>query len=423
MLPQPPDDLSTPATGRTLAAAASFDHEMGWCCCDDEWRCETAPETAAALTENTARVAADKQRIAVDRAAGRLWLGGDRYIACDWGEMTDPDLRLVQPDIEATPGEQWWRPWPDLDNIPEPDPLIVTEEGQTLIPASGLTMLYGPMASGKSWAALGIAVVAAVNGGRAVLVDSEMGLIPTARRIRPLCGAPPEGLRYAAKASPVEIIEWLAGATRRLVVLDTVGSLGGHTNDAAEFVAWHANNIQPFLDADIAVLAVDHDIRSKAGQKDRMQHGAIGSAAKGNLCDLIYQVVGADWTGTRGGSAQMILRKDRHGIHPTPANSVAAELRITYDAHGGMDYAFHNAEGADPTPAGGPSQRIADRIRTDIEEHLGRAPQGMTKRQIRKLVTGKAAHIDHILQEMVADDTLHHDGEAYIHHGYEQNIT
>ena len=191
------------------------------------------------------------------------------------------------------------------------------------------------MASGKSWAALGAAAVVAINGGRAVLVDTEMGIVPTARRLRPLCGGPPDGLRYAARASTAELVEWLTEADKRLVVIDTIGGLGGHSNHAAEYVEWHQRHIQPLIDADIAVLTVDHDLRSKAGHKDRAQHGALGTAAKGNLADLVYQVVGASWTGTLGGSASLILRKDRHGIHqqpPTPSSPRSTSATTTTTA-------------------------------------------------------------------------------------------
>ena len=337
--------------------------------------------------------------------AWRAWLKPDP--AMTGTSPVEHQRRQAADDLNTEPAEPWWRPWPDLDSLPEPEALIRTEEGQMLIPAAGLTMLYGPMASGKSWAALGIAAATVLLGGRAVLVDGEMGLVPTARRIRPLCGTPPDNLRYAARASTVEIIEWLQdGDGRSLVVLDTIGSLGGHSNDAGEYVEWHAAYIAPFLNADIAVLAVDHDIRSKAGHKDRMQHGSIGSAAKGNLCDLIYHVQGADWSGQKGGTAQMILRKDRHGVHPAPVNNVVAELRIAYDEHGGMDFAFHTAQGTDPTGANAPSPNVHERMSNEIYLLVKTADAAGLSAATIETAKGNAAHLRYVRDDMVKQGVI-----------------
>ena len=426
----------------SLATLAQIDHNAGECGCQvcaftgDRWFCEAAPETVEYMAATAAKREAFKARIAADRAAGRLWLGGRQYVPYDYtsrpGMVFD---RRTGPAFTMT--EPWWTDPPDLDNLPEmPEPLVVTTDGRPILPREGLTVIYGGMSSGKSWIGCAVsAVTAAHPGARVAYVDFEMHPITVFKRLR-LLGAyksPGVGVcgdidqfRYASGSDIAEpeqrdsLRQWLTEATGpALVVIDSIGAAGGHTNDAAEYISWHNHVIRPFIEAGVAVLGIDHDIRSKSGQKDRVQHGGIGSAAKGNEADLVYQLTAASWTSKRSGSTTMILRKDRHAIHgDTARDTVCARFEITYDQHGGLGWDFRNAEGMDPTPTGAPSQKIADRIRADIEEQLGRTPQGTTKRQTRKLVTGKAAHIDYILDEMVADGTLHHDGDTYHHHGY-----
>ena len=451
MLPQPPDEAFTPETNRrSLAICAAHDHDLGHCGCDADWFCEAAPQTARAVAAHKQRIAADRARIDGDRAAGRLWLGGDKYMPCDWSANMIEHLRLVPedpiPDPEPTLGErvfgQWWTDPPDLDSLPDmPEPLVVTTQNRPILPREGLTVVYGGMSSGKSWIACAAsAVTAAQDGARVAFIDYEMHPHTVFKRLR-LLGAytrPDVGVcgdttrfRYVSGGDIAEpeqrdsLREWLTEATGpTLVVIDSIGAAGGHTNDAAEYISWHNHTVRPFLLAGVAVLGIDHDIRSKSGQKDRIQHGGIGSAAKGNEADLVYQATAATWTSKRSGSTTLILRKDRHAIHgDTARDTVCASFEITYDAHGGLGWDFLNAEGTDPTPTGAPSQKVADRIRNDIDQILATIPQGMTKRQVRKNVTGKAAHIDYLLDEMVADGTLHHDGDSYHHHGYTQNIT
>ena len=241
-----------------------------------------------------------------------------------------------------------------------------------------------------------------------------------------MCGDPDRfryvtGTGIAEPEERADLVTWLATAEGpSLAVIDSIGAAGAHTNDAAEYIAWHHHRIRPFIEAGVAVLGIDHDIRSKTGQKDRAQHGGIGTAAKGNEADLVYQVTAASWTSKLPGSTTIILRKDRHAIHgDTPVNRACAKFVVTYDQHGGLGWNFENADGGDPTAAAAPTDKIGNRIRTDIEELLGRTPQGMSKTQIRKRITGKGTQIDYVLAEMVTEEGVFHNGDTYLHTSYQ----
>ena len=349
-----------------------------------------------------------------------------------------PAQEAPNDDEDRRPVLQWWTDPPDLDSLPDtPEPLVVTTDGRPILPPAGFTVLYGGMSSGKSWIGCACcAIVAAHLGARVAYIDYEMHPLTVFARLRLLgayqrpavgvCGDP-DRFRYVAGtdiAEPEEradLVTWLAAAEGpSLAVIDSIGAAGGHTNDAAEYIAWHHHRIRPFTAAGVAVLATDHDIRSKTGQRDRAQHGGIGSAAKGNEADLVYQLTAATWTSKRPGSTTLVLRKDRHAIHgDTPRDTVAARFKITYDEHGGLGWDFENADGADTTPAAAPSDKVAARVHADIDQMLAAAPQGMSKRQVRKHVTGSNRAVDYVLAEMVEDGTLILTTDGYHHH---QNV-
>ena len=285
--------------------------------------------------------------------------------------------------------------WAELDTPAEPaEPLVVTRQTRRpVIPAEGFTIIYGGMATGKSWMALGAAVLVALQG-RAAYLDYETSQAVAARRLRVLAGRPPENLRYGYVPDLARqgqaIIAWLLEADRRLVVIDSIGAAGGHTNDADEYVAWHRVAVAPFIESGIAVLGIDHDIRSKSGHRDRAQHGGIGTAAKGNQADLMYHTMQATWTSDQPGEARLIQRKDRHDHTGVPRDHVAAAFRISYDTAGGMDWDFHTADGPPPAErAAVDPDAIDDAVEAAIEEN-----PGVQSRELRERLPHHRRHVD-----------------------------
>ena len=365
----------------------------------------------------------------------------------EWSETRhangrQPAQETPYDDEDRRPVAQWWTDPPNLDNLPDtPEPLVVTTEGRPILPPDGFTVVYGGMSSGKSWIACAVcAIVAAHPGARVAYIDYEMHPLTLFKRLR-LLGAyhrPAVGVcgdtarfRYVAGtgiAEPEEradLVTWLATAEGpSLAVIDSIGAAGAHTNDAAEYIAWHHHRIRPFIEAGVAVLGIDHDIRSKTGQRDRIQHGGIGSAAKGNEADLVYQLTAATWTSKLPGSTTLVLRKDRHAIHgDTPRDAVCARFKITYDEHGGLGWDFVNADGPDTTASAAPSDKIAARIRADIAETLAKTPQGMSLRQLRKTVTGNNGAKSYVLAEMATEGEVIEAGDGYYHPEHVPNAT
>ena len=253
----------------------------------------------------------------------------------------DPPVQLVTKDYEPDGlVGQWWADPPDLDTEPDqPAALMETEQGRCLLPDGRFSVVYGGYESGKTWLALMAGALTAAQWRPVAYIDAEMSATAVYSRLRLLggYGGPDDGpcgdtdrFRYVAgdqlsPGAPWElaqqaIIDW--AAPQGLVILDTIGSLGGHTNNADEATHWHRQHVRPFLAAGLTVLGLDHDIRSKSGQRDRSQHGSIGSAAKANLADFILQTTPATWTTKLDGSLSIIKRKDRHSVQPdVPRNA------------------------------------------------------------------------------------------------------
>ena len=357
-------------------AEVDFDDLLRWQI--DAPSSATAVEYAKLIADRSRRrhalaVAAEITTAATD--LGRTWTG----------------LATFGADLLSPVDMDWWA---DLNAAVEPvEPLVVTRQGRTVIPADGFTIIYGGMSTGKSWVALGAAIIVA-SQGRAAYLDYETSPAVAARRLRILAGGPPENLRYGylpdlSRQGPA-IVAWLLEADRRLVVIDSIGAAGGHTNFAYEYVAWHRVAVAPFIEAGIAVLGIDHDIRSKTGHRDRAQHGGIGTAAKGNQADLMYHTMKASWTSDQPGEARLILRKDRHDHTGVPRDHVTAAFRISYDTDGGMDWAFHTDDGLPPTDRTTvDSDAVDDAVEAAIE-----ANPGVKSRELRELLPHHRRHID-----------------------------
>ena len=164
---------------------------------------------------------------------------------------------------------------------------------------------------------------------------------------------------------------WATDTTHpSLIVIDSVGAAGGHSNHADEYIEWHHKVITPFVKAGCAVLGIDHNTRSKQTQADRAQHGALGTVVKSNEADLIYEARPSPqmFSPYTDGFAPLMLRKDRLGVWQTRVDRTVARLNVKHQPV--MTLEFLNVEaGSQHDIADTPStEQIAGWMLTQLEE-------------------------------------------------------
>ena len=272
--------------------------------------------------------------------------------AWSWGvqnAILDDRLGRIQtPAALQNPDGGLWLPW-DWGTVDTPPAgLVSTKEGRVLLAQGFNHVLYGVAGSGKSFIAQYMLVCAIREETRVVYIDHEMSMAAVRRRLRGMQAVDhvtDENCHYYNGHPPIkEVLRWLDGQERTLIIMDSIGEGGGHTNDADVYAEWHEKHVKPYLRAGHAVLALDHDVRSKAGQKDRAQHGGIGTVVKHNVVDVSYQTRDATWTVRGPGRSVMTLRKDRHGLHEeVPTNTDVAYLDKVETTEGRTKWSLCNA--------------------------------------------------------------------------------
>ena len=340
----------------------------------------------------------------------------------DWADTDGIDMTPLEvvPEPEAEPPA---RPAPilvvprRLAEHPDPPPAAVPDDdGNLLIPSRGFTVIYGNQEATKSFQAMCMAVFVASQGGATAYIDWERTEYSMSERLEPVCGGAPGTFMYGNRPNIwniPELLDWATSRQDRLVVLDSIGAGGGHTNDAAEYIAWHNVWAAPFTSADVPVVGIDHDIRSKSGKKDRAQFGGLGSAAKGNMADMIIEVVPNKRT-TRLTTATLIKRKDSHRFRPdVPTDHQMATFYLRTDPHGALDWGWTPASGPAATDAEAPSPKTAEKIRNDITTTLTATVDGLSANSIAKEVHSRRANVLYVLNQMVEDGELIHHNDAY----------
>jgi hypothetical protein len=168
-------------------------------------------------------------------------------------------------------------------------------------------------------------VVEALKAGRrALVVDLDHnGAAATISRLRAL-GAPDEALRepqlfrYCEPEDRTEMRQVVDDSKLwrpAVALVDSIGELlplyGSNSNSADEFTTVHTNVLKPLAKAGAAVLAVDHLAKSA----DSRAVGPGGTAAKRRAIGgtSLRVKVKAPFTPAHGGSATLVVNKDRHG--------------------------------------------------------------------------------------------------------------
>ena len=288
--------------------------------------------------------------------------------------MAQTLMQLPAPPKEVSSDDQWWVELRDPGSFPPAVGVVTTAEGRILVAEGKHTDLFAGMASGKSWAALLAARQAISDGRRVIYCDAEMG--PDDISVRSAVLNCPEirdsdQFRYmegspSKKNSPVlfaKAINWvLEGERSGLVIFDTVGSLGGHTNDAKDYTGFAADCIFPWKKNGIAVLTLDHDVKSAEARAGQVQRSAIGSAAKGNIPDIVLWMTQANFTDELPGESIIYKSKDRGSVISQVApGQRCAKLIVRQD--NGPQFSLESASEDDVA-------RTEDRVTFD---HIGEA--------------------------------------------------
>jgi AAA domain len=209
---------------------------------------------------------------------------------------------------------------------PEPPKPVLGRrgDGHCLFYAGQVNWVFGDPESGKSWLCTACLVEALHAGRSGLWIDLDHnGDEATVARLLDL-GAPESALRDPAKfrycepedrAELRQVIDDAAVWRPAVVIVDSVGELlpmyGSSSNSADEFTTVHSNVLKPLAKAGAAVLAVDHLAKSA----DSRAVGPGGTAAKRRAIGgvSIRVKVKQPFTPGHGGSATLVVNKDRHG--------------------------------------------------------------------------------------------------------------
>jgi hypothetical protein len=268
---------------------------------------------------------------------------GSRNGGWEPGTDTVPGSRTVPgtADSTAVPGSQPSLPEPGTDSekplyvdicallngtVPEPpEPQLGRRtDGHCLFYAGQVNWVFGDPEAGKSWLCLACVVEALKAGRRVLVIDLDHNGAPaTVHRLLAL-GAPPDALRnpdlfrYCEPDDRAELRQVVDDSMLwrpAVAIVDSIGELlpmyGSSSNSADEFTSVHSNVLKPLAKSGAAVLAVDH----LAKNADSRAVGPGGTAAKRRAIGgvSIRVKVKQPFTPGHGGSATLVVNKDRHG--------------------------------------------------------------------------------------------------------------
>jgi hypothetical protein len=231
-----------------------------------------------------------------------------------------------------------------LRDVPDPGPMRHLVEG--ILPRAFPTMIYGDGGVAKSMLAMSLAT--AVSGGAAEWVGHAIENCPVAyvdfeleesvqrrRAVRlargRFLGDVPEDLYYvSAVGEPAaQLLDGLLptclAAGIGLVVIDSLGmAIAGDPHSPTDVIGFHRRCVDPFRARGIAVLLVDHQAKTVAGERYGAKR-AYGSVFKENCARSVLQV---EPQGRGRGLLRVILKHTKANFGEL-APSFGVELRFT----------------------------------------------------------------------------------------------
>jgi excisionase family DNA binding protein len=270
--------------------------------------------------------------------------------------------------------------------------------------------------TGKSIAALIIAVTIIENGGTVVILDVENGSDEYARRLADILDDRKPQVTTACQERlgyyewPMLSITWTASewadavAGADLVVFDssrlTLSSVGLAEDKADDYSVFVDRFLLPLAKAGISTLVLDNTGHE---QQDRSR----GTSAKGDLNEVSYALkVGAPFDWDRAGHLRLVRVRQRFA-------GLARELRIPL---GGGSYGAPEAVEAD-----GDTSHVAFRPTVLMERasRLIEEKPGLSKRAIRTSVKGAKNDFKDLAVDLLVDEGYVEDrgpGQAHKYH-------
>lgn len=276
---------------------------------------------------------------------------------------------------------------------PPPAPVLLRrDDGNALVYAGKVNVLFGDPECGKTWIALA-AIVEALNGGRkAVFIDLDHnGMAEVVSRLLML-GARPADLgnldrfRYCEPEDGDMLVITITDLRRwrpAVAVVDSIGEvlpiLGLSSNSPDDYTSANRRVMTPLATAGAAVIAIDH-LPKDDGARERGQTGTL--AKKRTVNGITLRVTVAEtFAPGRGGAASMTVAKDRPGgvrAHCPMVGKSQPAGRFVMEARPDGSVSWHITTPTATTPTG---PRVSD---DDVATVLGMASASRTRRGIQK---------------------------------------
>ncbi|MDO0976019.1 AAA family ATPase [Mycolicibacterium frederiksbergense] len=211
----------------------------------------------------------------------------------------------------------------ELPDPPTPT-VLARQDGRQLFYRGQVNTVFGDPESGKTFVALAACAESLCAGGRALFFDLDHNTMPAIVLRLIMLGVPREILadsdrfRYCEPMGAVDlhqVVDDCAGWRPDVVVVDSLGELlpmlGASSDSADDFTMAHAKVLKPLARCGAAVIVVDHLAKSPTSRV----HGPGGTMAKRRVLGgvSLRVKVGRAFAPGKGGTAHLILNKDRHG--------------------------------------------------------------------------------------------------------------
>lgn len=276
---------------------------------------------------------------------------------------------------------------------PPPAPVLLRrDDGNCLLYAGKVNVLFGDPECGKTWIALAAVVEALSAGRKATFVDLDHnGVSEVVSRLL-LLGAKPADLgdldrfRYCEPEDGDMLILTVADLRRwrpAVVVVDSIGELlpilGLSSNSPDDYTSANRRVLSALSTSGAAVIAIDH-LPKDDGAREKGQTGTLAKRRTVNGITLRVTVAEPFAPG-RGGAASMSVTKDRPGgvrAHCPMVGKSQPAGRFVMEAREDGTVSWHVTAPRE-LPADAPDSDVAEldslapapRSQRDVQERLG----------------------------------------------------